>query len=93
MFFSSHFLSRDLLLKSMDLAALIATEDSDLAACFTEAKRMPELVDSFAVSSEKMIWAEDMGPKNGMSKKKREGKTLDVWSVRAPSPSKVWGKE
>lgn len=83
--FSSHYLSRDLLLKSMDLAALIAAEDSGLAECFMAAERMPELVDSFALSSKTIIRADDRGGKAGKSKKKRKGETLDLWTVRATS--------
>ena len=83
--FSSHYLSRDLLLKSMDLAALVAAEDSGLAECFVAAERMPELVDSFALLSKTIIRADDRGAKAGKSKKKRKGETLDLWTVRAPS--------
>lgn len=84
--FSSRCLSRDLLLKGMDLAALIAAEDSDLATCFMEAGRMNELVDSFACMSKAMIQAEERGAKNVKGKKKRNGETLGIWTVRAPSP-------
>lgn len=83
--FSSHYLSRDLLLKSMDLAALIAAESSGLAECFMAAERMPELVDSFALLSKTIIRADDKGAKAGKSKKKRNGETLELWTVRVPS--------
>ena len=83
--FSSHYLSRDLLLKSMDLAALIAAESSGLAECFMAADRMPELVDSFALLSKTIIRADDKGAKAGKSKKKRNGETLELWTVRVPS--------
>ena len=83
--FSSHYLSRDLLLKSMDLAALVAAEDSGLAECFMAAERMPELVDSFALLSKTMIRADGRGAKAGKSKRKRNGETLDLWTVRRPS--------
>jgi len=83
--FSSHYLKRDMLIKSMDLAALIAAEGSDLADCFMEAGRMPELVDTFAVSSKNMIRAEEKGGKSGKSRKAKHGETLDLWTVRAPS--------
>lgn len=82
---SSRYLSRDMLLKSMDLAALIAEEGSDLAACFVAADRMPELVDSFAFLSKSMIQADAQGAKSGKGKKKRNGQTLDLWTVRAAS--------
>lgn len=83
--FSSHYLSRDLLLKSMDLAALVAAEDSGLAECFIAADRMPELVDSLALLSKTIIRADDRGAKAGKGKKKRNGETLDLWTVRALS--------
>ena len=82
---SSRYLSRDLLLKSMDLAALIAEEGSDLAACFAAADRMPGLVDSFAFLSKSIIQAEARGAKSGKGKKKRNGETLDLWTMRATS--------
>lgn len=83
--FSSYYLSRDLLLKSMNLAALVAAEDSGLAECFMAAERMPELVDSFAYLSKTIMRADDRGAKVGKSRKKRNGETLDLWTVRAPS--------
>ena len=83
---SSRFLSRDLLLRGMDLAAVIAAENSDLGSCFIAADRMPELVDSFAYLSKTMIQADDIGPKGAKSKKKKNGENLGLWSVRAPSP-------
>lgn len=83
---SSRFLSRDLLLKGMDLAALVAAEDSDLAACFMASGRMPELVDSFAYLSKTMIQADSMGAKSVKGRKRKNGETLGLWSVRAPSP-------
>ncbi len=70
----------------MDLAALIAAENADLAACFMAAGRMPELVDSFASLSMAMIQAEDRGARNVKGKKKRDGETLSLWTVRTPSP-------
>ena len=77
---SAHTLSRDLLLRSMDLAAAIAAEDSDLAPCFTAANRMPELVDSFASSSKNIIRAEEKGM--GKSRKKPDGERLDIWTIK-----------
>ena len=83
--FSSHYLSRDLLLKSMDIAALIANDESDLAAILVTADRMPELVDSFAFLSKTIIQADDRGAKAGKSKQKRNGESLDIWTGRAPT--------
>ena len=77
---SAHTLSRDLLLRSMDLAAKIATEDSDVASCFTAANRMPELMDSFTLSSKNIIRAEERG--TGKNKKKPDGERLDIWTMK-----------
>ncbi len=78
--FSAHTLSRDLLLRSMDLAATIAAEESELASCFTAADRMPELVDSFALSSMNVIRAEE----SGKSKMKPNGERLGIWTAKNP---------
>ena len=84
--YGSRVISRDLLFKAMDLAPVIAAEDSALGACFMAADRMAELVDSFAFLSKTMIVAEDRGGKGGKSKKRRGGEKLDLWTVRASSP-------
>lgn len=85
--YGSRWLSRDLLLKGMELAALVAAEDSDLGACFMDAGRMSEFVESLASLSMTMIQAEDRGAKNVKGKKKKKnGETLSLWTIRAPSP-------
>lgn len=66
------------------MAALVATDESDLATCFVAADRMSELVDSFAFLSKTIIQADNRGAKGGKSKKKRNGESLDIWTVRAP---------
>ncbi|KAG8533380.1 uncharacterized protein KY384_002163 [Bacidia gigantensis] len=76
--FSSHFAGREILKTSMDLAVLVAEENSDLAACFKETGRMPELVDSFAVVAKSMIVAESKKP----GEKHRDGKSLGLWSAK-----------
>lgn len=80
---SARFISRDLLLKNMDLAATVATEDSDLAACFMEAGRMAELVTSFAFSSQGIIRAEEQGGKGARSRRKHDGRSLEIWNTKA----------
>ena len=77
--FSSHFAGRDILKTSMDLAVLIAQEDSDLAHSLVKAGRMTELMDSFAVVGKSMIRAEAKRP-GGRSK---DGKNLGLWSTRS----------
>ena len=77
--FSSYYANREILKRSMDLAALLAEEGSELAACLMEADRIPELMDSFAVAAKSMILAEARRP----SEKTKDGKTLSLWSTRA----------
>ena len=76
--FSSYFAGRDILKTSMDLAAIVAEKDSDLAACFMETGRMPELVDSLAVVAKSMIVAESRRP----GEKHRDGKSLGLFSAK-----------
>ena len=74
--FSSYFAGREILKRSMDLAALVAEENSEVAACVVEVDRMPELMDSFAVVAKSMILAEARRPGD----KGKDGKTLGIWS-------------
>ena len=85
--YSGYSLSRDNFLKCMDLAAIVA-EDSDLTACFMASGRMPELVDSFALSSRNMIHAEEQRSRAGKSPKRLDGRALDLWVVKAHVESK-----
>ena len=75
---SAYFAGRDILKISMDLAALVAEEDSELATCVMQARRMPELLDSFAIVAKSMIHAEAKRP----GEKTKDGKTLGLWSIR-----------
>ncbi|KAL9043087.1 MAG: hypothetical protein Q9180_000120 [Flavoplaca navasiana] len=59
--FSAQYLSRSYLLKSMELGAMIAAPESDLAGCFVSSKRMAEMVDALAVTSMNMLVAEEYG--------------------------------
>ncbi|MCJ1354505.1 MAG: Nucleoporin nup84 [Icmadophila ericetorum] len=63
--FDAHALSREMLLKCMDVAALIAAPDSDMVETFMESKRMAELVDALAVTSLNIVRAEERGRKVG----------------------------
>lgn len=85
--FSNYYISRDVLVKSMDMATIVAAKDSDLGASFMAAGRMPELMDSLALSSRNMIQGEERGSRISKSKKKQGGETLDLWVVRAPPTS------
>jgi nuclear pore complex protein Nup107 len=83
--YSAFGISRDILLKCMNLASVVAAEDSDLTASFIAAGRMPELVESFALSSRSMILAEEMGHRSGKSRRKPNGERLDLWTIKPPS--------
>lgn len=82
--YDSFALSREILLKSMDLASTIAAEGSDLVFCFMESGRMPEIVESLAFSSRCMIQAEESGYRAGKSRKKLDGESLSLWSTKPP---------
>ncbi|KAL8805297.1 MAG: hypothetical protein Q9182_002065 [Xanthomendoza sp. 2 TL-2023] len=79
--YSAQYLSRSYLLQSLELGALVAAPDSDLAGCFVSTKRMPELVDALAVTSMNMVLAEEYG----IGSKKMSPK-MGLWSGKgAPS--------
>ncbi|CAK7203308.1 Nucleoporin nup84 [Sporothrix eucalyptigena] len=77
--------SRDYLLECMELAAVVAAPDSDVAGVLVSTGRMKELVESFASCSKALaIWTSDMkkGP-GASSKKNREmGWSRELWSVK-----------
>lgn len=79
--------SRDNLLECMELAAVVAERNSDVADTFVRAKRMGELVEAFAASSKAL--AVSTAPQRqlgGSNKKLREmGWSRDVWSVKSGS--------
>ena len=83
--FDGHALSRDVLLKSLNLAAIIAAEDSDLVGCFVAAGRMSELVDSLAITSVNILHAEEKGAKAGKKGKKTSGENPAIWTIKASS--------
>ncbi|KAI9763348.1 MAG: Nucleoporin nup84 [Candelina submexicana] len=79
---AGHYLSRENLLRSMDLATVIAAEDSDLAPCFTAAGRMKELVDAMALTSKAILRANETGNSRINKRKKAgSGANLAIWKV------------
>lgn len=78
-------LSRDNLLECMELAAVIAERNSDLAKSFVEAKRMKELVEAFAAASRALaITTGEKRSVGSSSKKLREmGWSRDLWSIKS----------
>ncbi|KAL2158572.1 hypothetical protein VTH06DRAFT_4339 [Thermothelomyces fergusii] len=82
--FAGTSLSRDNLLECMELAALIAEKDSDVAKEFLRCGRMKELVEAFASCSKALaIWTSDKKGSQTNSKKIRElGWSRELWSVK-----------
>lgn len=80
--FTAYYLNRDLLLKSMDLAAIIAN-DSILSDCILEAGKMSKFVLFFAAASKSMLLAEKPRSKN----KDISSKHMTIWTVPDPSVS------
>lgn len=71
--FAGTSLSRDNLLECMELAAVIAEKDSDVAREFLRSGRMKELVEAFASCSKALaIWTSDKKGSQTNSKKIRE---------------------
>lgn len=80
-------LTRENLLEAMDLAAIIAEPDSDIAALFVTTGRMAELVEAFASCSKALVSEHDKDKKKTSkatsAKKMREmGWSKELWSVR-----------
>lgn len=73
-------ISRDNLIESMDLSTTIAQENSHIAECFVKARRMRELVTSFAETSKAMLILKEAG-RPWKPKKDREGKDLGLWEI------------
>ncbi|KAH8675288.1 nuclear pore protein 84/107 [Xylariales sp. PMI_506] len=85
--YAGHALSRDNLLEAMELAALIAEKDADVAAVIMKNGRMKELVEAFANCSKALAvkgMEKKMGSSgSGSSKKMRElGWSRELWNVK-----------
>ena len=83
--FGAKFISRDLLLTGMDLAAMVAEEGSMVCDCFIKAGMMAELVTAFAFTSQAIIRAEEVGSRKSKGRRKMDGRTLEIWSTK-PQP-------
>ncbi|KAK3672602.1 Nucleoporin nup84 [Recurvomyces mirabilis] len=76
---SGPLISRDAYIQIMDLSVIIASKDSnDLAAIFTQAGRMRELVQLFAQSSKMMLVMKATGRPQ---KPRKDGKGLGLWEI------------
>jgi nuclear pore complex protein Nup107 len=76
-------ISRQNLIASMDLSVKVAEERNGLAETFVKAKRMRELVTSFAMTSKAMLVLKDAG-REWKPKRDREGKDLGMWETVNP---------
>lgn len=74
---SAQYVSREYLLRSLEVGAAVASKDSDLGPCFVLAGRMPELVDALAFTSTTIILANEHG-----GGKKRTPARLGIWSTK-----------
>lgn len=82
--FAGHAISRELLLQSMEFAASVAAQGSDVAACFISAGRMRELVDALAITSKAILKANEQGSKVHKGRKKAShGESLNLWTVKS----------
>lgn len=82
--FAGHAISRDMLLKSMEFAASVAAQGSDIAACFVSAGRIHELVDALAITSKAILKANEQGSKVNKGRKKgSHGESLNLWTVKS----------
>jgi nuclear pore complex protein Nup107 len=79
---AAHMISRDHLLRSMELANDVANDKTGLAECFMESGRMRELVIAFAQSSETMLKLNEMN-QSKREKKNKAGKNLAIWEISA----------
>ena len=70
-------LSRENLLHSLDLATVIAAEDSDLIEVFTKTGRMQELVTALAKNSQALLWANSEA--RGIKKRRASG--AGIWDI------------
>lgn len=79
-------LTRDFLMRSMDLATVIAADGSDLLELFSKTGRMPELVNAFASASKELLIVSSRSKRsntsNNSKKMKERGWTTDLWNVR-----------
>ncbi|KAI5274228.1 hypothetical protein E4T47_02796 [Aureobasidium subglaciale] len=78
----AHMISRDHLLRSMELANDVANDKTGLAECFMESNRMRELVVAFAQSSEIMLKLNEIN-QGKRERKNKAGKNLTIWDLTA----------
>lgn len=78
---AGYLITRDSLLKSMDLSVAVAREENRLTGPLVRAGRMRELVKSFALSAKAMLVLKGLGHKPWRTKRDREGKDPGIWEI------------
>jgi nuclear pore complex protein Nup107 len=78
---AGYLITRDSLLKSMDLSVAVAKEENRLTGPLVRAGRMRELVKSFALSAKAMLILKGLGHKPWRTKRDREGKDPGIWEI------------
>jgi len=78
---AGYLITRDSLLKSMDLSVAVAREENKLIGPLVRAGRMKELVKGFALSAKSMLVLKGTGHKPWRTKRDREGKDPGIWEI------------
>lgn len=78
---AGYLITRDSLLKSMDLSVAIAKEENQLTGPLMRAGRMREMVKSFALSAKAMLVLKGLGHKPWRTRRDREGKDPGIWEI------------
>lgn len=89
---AGYLITRDSLLKSMDLSVAVAKEENRLTGPLMRAGRMRELVKSFALSAKAMLVLKGLGHKPWRTKRDREGKDPGIWEI-GPQGKRSEGEE
>ena len=76
LYFAGHAISRSWLVKCMDLAQEVATNDT-LTEAFVAGSRMKELVSALALSSQALLLANEQG-----NKKTKRDEGIEIWQVK-----------
>lgn len=76
LYFAGHGISRNWLVECMNLAQVVATNDT-LTNAFVASSRMRELVRAFALSSQALLHANEVGSKKG-----KKDEAIEIWQVR-----------
>lgn len=78
---AGYLITRDSLLKSMDLSVAVAKEENQLTGPLVRSGRMKELVKSFALSAKAILVLKGLGNKPWKRRRDREGKDPGIWEI------------